>query len=343
MLTMKKILLIVLLLVLIVAAVFGWQFFGAATGFPESKKTLYISSKAATKKAVIDSIVKNNLLKNPGTFDWLAGRMNYWQKIKPGKYDLKKGSSLLEIVRMLRNGQQAPVNLVITKLRTKADLARLVGNKFETDSAGMINFLTNSDSLQRFDKNAENAMSAVFPDTYRFFWNTPPEKIYEKLVEEEKKFWNESRIQKAKQLGLTPLQTYIVASIVDEETNASAEKGTIASVYLNRIKKNMPLQADPTLRFALNDFTIKRLYGDHLTIESPYNTYRNTGLPPGPICTPSKKTIDAVLQAPATEYLYFVADSSFNGTHNFSVTYGEHMEKAKAYQKAFRERFSNKP
>ena len=339
---MKKILLIVLLIVALGGAVAGWLFFGPATNFNEPKKMLYISSKAPTKKAVQDSLTKNHLIKNEGSFAWLANQMDYWQKIKPGRYDIKKGNSLLTIIRMLRNGQQTPVNLVITKLRTKADFARLVGNKFESDSLEMIQFLSNNDSLKVFDKNPETAMTAVLPDTYRFFWNTSSKKIYEKLVEEEKKFWNENRVQKATALGLTPIQAYILASIVDEETNALSEKGTIASVYLNRVNKNMPLQADPTIRFALNDFTIKRVYGEHLHVASPYNTYQNTGLPPGPICTPSKKTIDAVLNAPATNYLYFVADSSFNGRHVFSTTYKEHLEKAKAYQQAFKEHFSDK-
>ena len=331
-----------LLLLLIGAAAIGWIFLGPATGFSESKKSLYISSKAPTKQAVLDSLTKNKLVKNDGAFAWLASRLDYWHTIKPGKYDIKKGSSLLSIVRMLRNGHQSPVNLVITKLRTKGDFAKLVGNKFETDSTAVMQFVSNNDSLRSFDKTSETAMTAILPDTYQFFWATSPHKIYEKLVNEEKKFWNNERIEKAKQLGLTPAQVYTLASIVDEETNASAEKGTIASVYLNRIKKNMPLQADPTIRFALNDFTIKRVYGDHLQVASPYNTYHNTGLPPGPICTPSRKTIDAVLNAPTTNYLYFVADSSFNGTHNFSVTYEEHMQKAKAYQKAFSERFTDK-
>lgn len=339
---MKKFFLVILLIIIFAGAGIAWLFLGPATDFRESKKTLYISSKAPIKKAVMDSLMKNHLIKNEGSFEWLANRMNYWQKIKPGKYDIGKGSSILNIVRMLRNGQQTPVNLVITKLRTKADLARLVGNKFETDSSEMMHFLNNSDSLSPFNKNPDIAMTAVLPDTYRFFWNTSSNKIYEKLVEEEKKFWNGERVKKAGELGLTPTQTYILASIVDEETNATSEKGTIASVYLNRIDKNMPLQADPTIRFALDDFTIKRIYGEHLNVSSPYNTYRNAGLPPGPICTPSKKTIDSVLNAPSTNYLYFVADSSFNGRHVFSASYQEHLEKARAYQQAFKERFSAK-
>jgi UPF0755 protein len=241
---------------------------------------------------------------------------------------------------MLRNGQQTPVNLVITKLRTKNDLARLIGNKFECDSLDVIRFLNNNDSLEQFDLTPDLAMSAVLPDTYTFFWNTGPPGIFKKLAEEHKSFWTADRKQRAEKLQLTPSQVSILASIVDEESNALVEKGNIASVYLNRVHKGMPMQADPTIRFALNDFTIKRVYGDHLKVSSPYNTYRNKGLPPGPICTPSKKTIDAVLNAPATDYLYFVADSSFNGRHQFSATYAEHLQKAKWYQQAFKRRFS---
>jgi UPF0755 protein len=339
---MKRILIVVLILIVIGTVISGWLFMGPATNFNDTRQTLYISSRGATKQAVLDTIKKNNLIKNENAFAWLANRMNYWQKIKAGKYEIKKGNSLLDIVRMLRNGKQTPVNLVITKLRTKEDLARLIGNKFEPDSIEAISFLNNNDSLQPFNKSSETAMTAVLPDTYTFFWNTSPKNIYRKLADEEKKFWNAERTAKANKLGLTPLQVYTLASIVDEETNASKEKGTIASVYLNRITKGMPLQADPTIRFALNDFTIKRVYGDHLKVASSYNTYQNTGLPPGPICTPSKKTIDAVLDSPSTNYLYFVADSSFNGTHSFSVTYTEHMQKARAYQKAFQKRFGGK-
>jgi UPF0755 protein len=318
---MKKILLLVLVLVVLGLAFLSWMFLGSATAFKESKRTLYIGSDAATKGAVLDSLKKNSIIKNSAVFGWLADRMNYWNKIKPGKYEIENGSSSLTIIRMLRNGQQTPVNLVITKLRTKGDLARLVGNKLETDSLEMIRFLNSEDSLKTFGKTPELAMTMIVPDTYTYFWNTTAPGVYKKLADESKKFWTPQRTERAVQLGLTPEQVYILASIVDEETNASAEKGTIASVYLNRIKKGMPLQADPTIRFALNDFTIKRIYGDHLDVASPYNTYRNKGLPPGPISTPSRKTIDAVLNTPATNYLYFVADSSFNGTHVFSATY----------------------
>jgi UPF0755 protein len=337
---MKKIVIVLLAVVLLVGAIAGWILLGPGTSFKESKKALYIPSGGTNKNAILDSVDQNNITSHPAAFRFLADRMNYWQNIRPGKYEIKKGASVLSIIRMLRNGQQTPVNLVITKLRTKYDFARLAGNKFEFDSAAMISFLNNNDSLERFGKNDALAMSVVLPDTYTFFWDTKPGTVYKKLADESEKFWTNDRIEKAKSLQLTPGEAYTLASIVDEESNALAEKGNIASVYLNRVHKGMPLQADPTIRFALNDFTIKRVYGDHLNVVSPYNTYRNKGLPPGPICTPSKKTIDAVLNAPATDYLYFVADSSFNGRHLFSATYNEHLQKAKWYQEAFRRRFS---
>ncbi|MGN6532421.1 MAG: endolytic transglycosylase MltG [Ginsengibacter sp.] len=337
---MKKIILIIVLLLIIGALAGAWIFLGPATNFSSPKKALYIRTNAATKQAVVDSLKKNGIIKHTAAFAWLAGQLKYWNNIKPGKYEIKKGSSLLTIVRMLRNGRQTPVNLVITKIRTKEDLARMVGNRFECDSAQMIAFLNNPDSLQPYGADTTNALWRIIPDTYTYFWNTTPEKIYDKLYAASKKFWNDERRQKAERLGLSPQQVYTLASIVEEETNAHSEKDTIASVYLNRLNKGMPLQADPTIKFAMRDFGLKRIYQKYLFTESPYNTYRNRGLPPGPICTPSKTTIEAVLNAPPTEYLYFVANSAFNGTHVFSNSYAEHMQKARAYQQVLNQRDS---
>lgn len=331
---MKKVIGILLTLIVVAALVVAWIFVGPATGFSSSKEALYIRSNAATKEAVLDSLRTNKIIKNEAAFSFLANRLNYWGTIKPGKYEIHKGASLLGIVRMLRNGRQTPVNLVITKLRTKEDLAHLAGAKFEFDSTQMMDFLNNPDSLKKYNIDPERSMALVLPDTYTYFWNTTPSRVYKKLAEESEKFWTADRKQKAQAHGLDPVQAYTLASIIEEETNANAEKGNIASVYLNRINKGMPLQADPTVKFALKDFGLKRIYEKHLAVESPYNTYRNTGLPPGPICTPSRKTIDAVLNSPQTAYLYFVASPKFDGTHEFSVTYDEHLKKAKGYQQA---------
>ncbi len=322
-------------MVLIIAAglYVSWAFISPATTFEEDKATLYIRTNAATRQAVTDSLEKNGVIKNRTAFEWLAGRMNYWENIKPGMYEIKKGSNLLAIIRQLRNGKQTPVNLVLRKMRLKEDLARLTGGKFEFDSTEMINYLNNNSYLNQEGIDTGTIMFYVLPDTYTYFWNSTPEKVFEKLVQENEKFWNEERIQKAQSKNLTPVQAHIVASIVEEETNADSEKGEVASVYLNRVRIGMPLQADPTVKFALRDFGLKRIYHTHLQASSPYNTYRNKGLPPGPISTPSRKTIDAVLDAPQTNYLYFVASPKLDGTHDFSATYDEHLKKARLYQK----------
>jgi UPF0755 protein len=337
---MRRFFLFVFLVLFVAALVAGWIFIGPGTGFSSNKSFIYISSKAVTKEAVLDSLRKNHIVRNEMAFNFLADRLHYWDKIKPGKYEVRKGAGVLSIVRMLRNGNQSPVKLTIKHIRTKEDLARLTGRLFECDSSAMINFLNSPDSLKNFNVEPEKSMTLVLPDTYTFYWNTTPEKIYKKLADVSAGFWTKPRVEKAKKLDISTSDAYIIASIVEEETNADAEKGNIASVYMNRLHKGMPLQADPTIKFALKDFTLRRIYEKYLRVPSPYNTYLNKGLPPGPICTPSRKTIDAVLDAPQTSYLFFVANPSFNGTHVFSTTYEEHIQKAKAYQEALNKRDS---
>lgn len=328
---MKRLVFIILILLIIGGAITAWVFFGPATGFSTGKETLYIRSNAATKKAVLDSLTKNKIVSHQAAFEFLAGRFDYWKNIKPGKYEIKKGSSLFTIVRMLRNGRQTPVKFTINKIRTKEDLAGMTGRKFECDSAAMMNFLNSGDSLKKFDTEPGSAICNIIPDTYTFFWNTTPSLIYQKFYDASKKFWTAERKQKAQALGLTPQQVYILASIIEEETTNDNEKDTIASVYLNRLNSpNKRLQADPTLKFAVKDFSIKWIHGDILDVESPYNTYKYPGLPPGPICTPSRKTIDAVLNPAKTNYLFFVANSKLNG-HLFSTTFEEHLKKASEY------------
>jgi UPF0755 protein len=335
---MKKLLIVLLILLIIGGAIAGWIFLGPATGISSTEKALYIRSNAATKKAIMDSLLKNKIITNETAFEFLANRLDYWRNIKPGKYVIKKGSSALTIVRMLRNGRQTPVNFTITKIRTKEALAGMVGRKFECDSAEMINFLNSEDSLKKFETLPELAIVNILPDTYTYFWNSYPSKIYQKFYDASKKFWSDERKQKAQALGLSPSQVYILASIIEEETTNDNEKDTIASVYLNRL--NSPtklLQADPTLKFAVKDFALKRIAGDILNVESPYNTYKYQGLPPGPICTPSIKTIDAVLNPAKTNYMFFVANSRLNG-HLFSTSFDEHKLKAAQYRQEDKQR-----
>lgn len=327
---MKKSIKILLLLFLLILVGAAWILFGSGTAFKAQKEYLYIRSDAATKEAVMDSIRKNKIVSSTGMFDFIANRLGYWDAVKPGRYEIKKGMGTLSIVRLLRNGNQSPVNLTITKLRTKEDFARITGNKFEFDSAQMISLLNNDDSMEKFDADTTSALWPIIPETYSFLWTTSPSAVYRRLANESKKFWTEERKAKAQAIGISPRDAYILASIIEEETTNHKEKDTIASVYLNRLKKGMPLQADPTLKFATRNFALKRIAGPILDVASPYNTYRNRGLPPGPICTPSKITLNAVLNPAQTPYLYFVANTRLSG-HLFSTSFQEHLQKARGY------------
>lgn len=335
---MKNIVIAIAALLVMVCLIAAWLFFGSATSFKENKKYLFVYTGNADRKAVMANIEKNELIRFPAVFDFLAGKTNVWGRLKPGRYEIKKGENLVTIIRMLRNNRQSPVNFVINKLRTNEDIAGIIAKNFEADSVATIDFINSSDSLARLDVNENTLMTIIIPNTYTLFWNTSPGRILRRLSSEKDNFWNrKDRKNKAANLGFTPLQIYTIASIVEEETNKDDEKGNVASVYINRYRQGMPLGADPTIKFALKDFAIKRIYHKHLAVQSPYNTYKNTGLPPGPICTPSGKSIDAVLNSPNTNYMYFVAKSDFSGYHTFSSTYAEHLQHAKEYQKALDE------
>ncbi|MEJ7586475.1 MAG: endolytic transglycosylase MltG [Ferruginibacter sp.] len=324
---------LVLLIILLIMAFGAWLIFGSNTNFDETKKSFIIKT-GNTFTDVMNDLRSQEMLKDPGTFQWVATKLGYDEKVRAGKYAIEKGSSIYSIITMLRAGQQTPVKLVINKLRLKEDLARKLGAEFECDSASIMNILNNNDSLMQFGLDTNTAMTAVIPNTYSIFWNISASGIIKKLHREQEIFWNSERKKKAGALNLTTTEAYTLASIVEEETNKEDDKGKIASVYLNRIETGMRLGADPTVKFAMKNFALKRIYTKYLLFPSPYNTYVQTGLPPGPICTPSIKTIDAVLNSPSTSYLYFVARPDLNGYSNFATTYEEHLRFAKAYRLA---------
>ncbi|MGZ5135747.1 MAG: endolytic transglycosylase MltG [Flavitalea sp.] len=331
---LKKIVVTALLLGVLIGVFIGWRFFVSNTNFTEKSKFFYIRTGHANYPEVIKSFTDSNFIKNPASFEFIANRMDVWKKLRPGKYEIKKEMSLLDIAKMLKNGTQTPVNLTITKIRTKEQLAAMVGRRFECDSTDMIQFMTTQDSLKEFDLDTNSVMTAVFPNTYTYLWNSTPSIIFSKLHKEYQKIWTSERRRLAEQHGLTPAQAYILASIIEEETNLKEDKGNMASVYINRMNKGIRLGADPTVKFALRDFSLKRIYEKHTAVESPYNTYRNFGLPPGPICTPSLETLDEVLNSPSTNYLFFVAKSDFSQRHVFTETYADHLKYAKEYHKA---------
>ncbi len=330
---MKRIFTYSVILVLLATAFIAWRFLGSNTNFDEPRKSIFIKT-GSTFSDIMEQVKKENIVSNPGAFEWLAAKLGYDKKVHPGKYTIENGKSIFSILRQLRSGVQTPVNLVITKLRTKEELAQKIGQNFECDSLSVASLLYNEDSLKKFGVDTNTIMTLIIPNTYSLLWTSSPSRILRKLAASQEKFWNDARRKKAEELHLSTEDVYTLASIVEEESNRDEDKGKIASVYINRIQTGMNLGADPTVKYAMRDFGLKRIYNKYLQFPSPYNTYINKGLPPGPICTPSIKTIDAVLDAPPTNYLYFVAKPELDGYSNFATTYEEHMKYAKAYQEA---------
>ena len=329
----KKAFIFILILGALAAAVAYFRYLGPATGFAEKEKFLLIYSDNPTQSAILASLKNENLLKNTQAFSEMAGWLGYWDKIKPGRYRIEKGSSVFSVVRLLRSGLQTPSKLVINKLRLPEDLAKVMSRAIEADSASITAFLSNKDSLASCGLTPENWPANLIPNTYEVYWTSTPSKIIKKLKEEHEKWWSKNdRKAKAAAKNLTPEQVHIMASIVEEESNSKEDRPKIASVYLNRIKQGMPLQADPTIRFALKDFKMNRILYTHLRTPSPYNTYINRGLPPGPICTPLPSTLENVLDAPETDYIFFVADADLRGGSTFTTNLADHNRAAKLYQ-----------
>lgn len=321
------------LLILALGLFAAYKVFGPNTGQLSQGEYLYIRT-GATYEDVRRSLQEGDYLGDMWSFELLAKQAGYPARVKAGKYKINRGMSNYNIVRVLRSGRQTPVKLVINKVRTKQDIARLIGTQLEADSNKLLQLLSDSGFCVTYGLDTNTIMCAIIPDTYEFYWNTGAEKAFSKIQDNYKVFWNDNRKQLAATKKLSLQQIAIIASIVEEETNMNDEKGNVASVYINRYNKGMRLQADPTVKFAVGDFTLRRITGVHLQTLSPYNTYLNSGLPPGPICTPSKKTLDAVLNSPSTDYIYFCAKEDFSGYHRFASNYNDHMKNARLYQQA---------
>lgn len=278
-------------------------------------------------------------------FKMLARHFSYADHIRTGRYAILSNDGTLKIFRHFRNGQQEPVSLTIPSVRTIGDLAAAVSSKLMIDEEQLYDSLASESVCKNYGYDTATIACLFIPNTYDIYWNTNISKFLNRMQKENKKFWNFERTQKAKSLNLTPEQVITLASIVDEETANNSEKPMIAGMYYNRLMyrdgeypNGMPLQADPTIKYAWKKFDLKRIYNKLLYINSPYNTYKNTGLPPGPIRIPSVAGIDAVLNLTHHNYLYMCAKEDFSGTHNFARTYQEHLANAAKYSKALNER-----
>ena len=298
----------------------------------QSKAYLYIPANA-TFDMVLDSLRKGNYLIHEQLFVKAAERLRCTASIKPGRYQLEEGMSNKTLLRKLILGNQAPVNLVIAgNIRSYEKLAGVLAKDLEQDSLQFLSALYNTDLISSFGFDAMTFTAMFIPNTYQLYWNSSPESVLRRLHGEYEKFWNDTRKQKAEAIPLTAVQVSALASIINEETNKTDEMPRMAGVYINRLRKNIPLQADPTLRYALGNFSIRRVLDVYKTLESPYNTYKYTGLPPGPICIPSIAAIDAVLNYEQHEYLYFCAKDDLSGYHAFAKTLAQHNQNAAKYQ-----------
>lgn len=324
---------VVLLGILALALIAAYFVFAPNTGSMSEGEYLYIHTGSGYKQ-VREALKQGGFVQDMNSFDFLAKQAKYPDHVHPGRYRIHKGMSNFSIVRMLRAGKQTPVKLVIGKMRTKADFIRLVSTHLEADSNVLNRMLSDNVYLAQFGLDSSTALCAVMPNTFEFYWNTSADKAFRKIEQGFAHFWTDARKAAAKAHGLTPQQAIILASIAEEESNKHDEQPNIASVYLNRIKKGMKLQADPTAKYAAGDFALRRITSAQTSIPSPYNTYYVAGLPPGPICTPSAATIDAVLAAPQTDFLYFCAKEDFSGYHRFASNYADHMKNAALYQQA---------
>ncbi len=255
--------------------------------------------------------------------------------LRYGAYEIKEGTSALMAAKTLSRGAETPFNIVINGVRDLDGFLPRIAARFDFPADSLRAVLYSPATLAKYGLDDKRQAPALFlNDTYSFFWTASPEKVVEKIADNYSGFWTEARVAQARALGLSPEEVVVIASIVDEETNLESEKGRIGRLYVNRLQKGMRLQADPTVRYALGDFTIRRVTGEHLKVDSPYNTYRINGLPPGPIRTTSKSTIDAVLQSPESEDLYMCAKEDFSGAHNFASDYASHQANARRYQEA---------
>lgn len=313
----------------------GWKayqtFLGASV---VSTQEYFFVNTDDSYETVRKKLEDQKIVEDIGLFDFVAKTMEYPTSVKAGRYKIEAGMSNRRLVGNLRAGYQEAVKFRFENLRLKENFAGLLGKNFEADSIAFEQLLQNDSLAASYGFTSDNFFSMFIPNTYEIYWNTAPLKIIDRFHEEYQRFWTAERKEKAAALNLTPQEVSILASIVKGEALHKDEMPAIAGLYLNRLQKGMLLQADPTVIFANNDFSIRRVLNKHLTIDNPYNTYKFKGLPPGPIMLPSISSIDAVLNFKEHEYIYMCAKDDFSGYHNFAVTVAEHQINARKFQQA---------
>jgi len=303
-----------------------------------TEKYIYIPTDSNFLE-VVTILLEHGLLINENSFEWLAKQKKYTSNIKAGRYKIDRTLNNNQLINLLRSGEQTPIKVTFNNLRTKEELAGKLAKQIEADSVSFLQYLTDTTFLNILQLTTDNVVCLFIPNTYEFYWNTSAEEFTNRMISEYANFWNEDRKKKANKLQLNYYEVSILASIVEKEQNIKTdERPDIAGLYLNRIKKKMKLESDPTLIFSLGDFSINRVLNKDKKVDSPFNTYIYKGLPPGPICIPSINAIDAVLNATKHDYLFMCAKEDFSGYHNFATSYRKHLRNARKYQKALNKR-----
>ena len=330
---------IIIAIPLVLLASLTYLFFFKVNVQTDDSCYLYIHTED-TYDDILEKLEETGTLNSRTTFEFAASLLDYPDHIKGGRYELTNGMSNLQLLRRLRNGQQAPIQVTFSNIRTEQVLAEKITEDLEMSADELLSFLHKQETLQLYGKTDENIITLFRPNTYEFYWNISPEKLVEKMNKEYDKFWNGNRERQLSDINLSKEEVMTLASIVEEETAKKDEKPMVAGLYLNRLEIGMKLQADPTIKFALQDFSLRRIYSYHIeqSADSPYNTYRHAGLPPGPIRIPSDNGIDAVLYHVHHNYIYMCAKEDFSGYHNFAESYSEHLDNAAKYRKALDER-----
>ncbi len=336
-LSLWLILLAILMAVFLLVRIYNSIFRPTVRLEKEDSALLFIPTGADFDR-VIKELERGKLITDKKGFIWLAKKKNYDTSIKPGRYRVENGMSNADLINMLRSGRQEPVSLIFSHVRTLKELAKIIGKQLEPGPEEFSRYFLN-DSVPHLYGFTKETFPAVFiPNTYEFFWNTNPEEFTKRMKREYIAFWAGSRSDMAEEIGLTRIEVSTLASIVDQESLHDDENPVIAGVFMNRIKNGIPLQSDPTIIYAVNDFSIRRVLNKHRKIISPYNTYLNRGLPPGPISIPTIAAIDAVLNYSSHNYLYFCAKPDLSGYHNFARTLSQHNENARLYHNALNRR-----
>lgn len=302
-----------------------WQFRGSAVATDYELRL----SRKADYSALLDSLLPH--IGHYAAFRFYADHLDLEHSFKPGLYRLTEGMDVIRIVRKIKLGDQEPVRLTINNVRIMPQLAGKLAGQIDADSLEILQVLTNRATAQRVGVDSLRLFSIFLPDSYEIYWTMTPDELVDRFKREYDRFWTAERDAKRTRSGLSRFEVMTLASIVYEETRQVDEMPRVAGVYVNRLKKGIPLQADPTVKYAMQDFQLRRILHKHLKYESPYNTYLHKGLPPSPICMPSKQAIDAVLNYEQHKYLFFCARPTFDGYHNFAVTFAEHKRNAQAY------------